>query len=457
MKARVLDFLEPPIQSSKLSREAFAIALRHGRGSVVMHLRAHGMDDVEDLVLAACLEEQCIESQCEGSRAPWMYSLFKGTPAYPRFVDAIVAAVPHSLRNTDGDHLRALAGLMARDGDAQAADALRSFVWAQDFSGPDIIGAADLTAIDGMPAVVEMVRRLGTVIQLDADVCVELLGFLIDNSLVFDTVMAQLKGLAVGDEAIAAYVAEQERDYARFARSDYAHAARVAGKPKRVQRFMRRNPVEVILAAASCKSSDHYQFQEFGRRASKEDLDRVLDHLRVESDPQACENLLHVFSSGTLTCLDDRVWELANHNSPGVRQAAKTAMYCLSDPRLRELARQRVGDPAFSCKSAHELQRFDLNFEPGDETLILGALERQSVDGEDAYNLCYYAVQLCTEARSPALAGVALWVYRTSPCTICRRHAVEMLLEWDCLPAHIATECRYDASDELRALMHKAF
>ncbi|NHZ65550.1 hypothetical protein [Massilia genomosp. 1] len=456
MKARVLKFLESPIQSSKLSREAFAIALRHGRGSVVMHLREHGMDGVEDLVLAACLTEQCLDSQCEGSRAPWTYSLFKGTPAYPRFVDAIVAAIPHSLRDTDGDHLRALAGLMARDGDAQAADALRSFVWAQDFSGMHIIGAAELTAIDGMPAVVEMARRLGTVIQQDPEASVDLLGNLIDDSLPIETVVAELKRVAAGNAAVAAYVANKDEGDAIYARWDYSYAARQAGAWKRHQRFMHRNPVEVILAAASCKSSGRYQFQEFGRLASKEDLDRVLDHLQLESDPQACENLLLVFSSGTLSHLDDRVWELANHSSPGVRQAAETAMSCLSDPRLRELARQRVGDPVFSFKSAWELQRFDLNFEPGDETLIQAALERQSVDGEDAYKLCYYAVQLCTEARSPALAGVALWVYRTSPCTICRRHAVEMLLEWDCLPAHIAAECRYDASDELRALMQKA-
>ncbi|NHZ34059.1 hypothetical protein [Massilia rubra] len=423
----------------------------------MMHLRAHGMDDVEDLVLAACLEEQCIESQCEGSRAPWMYSLFKGTPAYPRFVDAIVAAVPHSLRDTDGDHLRQLAGLMAGDGDLQAAAALRSFVWTQDFSGGALIGAGELTKIDGMPAVVEMARRLGTVLQQDAEASVDSLGSLIEDVLSFDAVVAELKRLAASDEAVAAYSANQANLYAFYARYDHAYAARVAGEPKRVQRFMRKNPVEVILAAASCTSSGRYQFQKFGRLASKEDLDRVLEHLQLESDPQACENLLHVFSSGTLIRLDDRVWELANHSSPGVRQAAETAMSCFSDPRLRELARQRVGDPAFSFKSAWELERFHLNFEPGDETLILAALERQSVDGEDAYKLCYYAVQLCTEARSPALAGVALWVYRTSPCTICRRHAVEMLLEWDCLPAHIATECRYDASDELRALMHKAF
>lgn len=449
----MMNFLEPPIQSTRLSREAFATALRHGRGSAVMHLREHGMDDVEDLVLAACLANQCLDSQCEGSRAPWMYSLFKGTPAYPRFVDAIVAALPQSLRDYDGDHLRALAGLMARDGDAQAAHALRSYVWSQDFSGSRIIGAAELTALDGMPAVVEMARRLGTVIQQDPKASVDMLGNLIEDFLPFDTVVAELKRVAAGNAAVAAYVANKEKGDASYARWDYSHEARKAGAWKRHQRFMDRNPVDTILAAASCKSSQHYQFQKFGSLACQEDLERVLERLRIESDPDACEKLLVVFYWAELTHLDDRIFELASHSAPGVRAAAEIVMRRLTDPRVRELARRRVGDAAFSSKSAWDLELFDLNYGPGDETLILAALERQSVDGIEAYKLGYSAMQLCSQARSPALAGVALWVYRTCPCTIRRRHAVEMLLEWDCLPAHIAAECRYDASDQLRALM----
>lgn len=405
-------------------------------------------------MLAACLADQCLDSQCEGSRAPWMYSLFKGTPAYPRFVHAIVAALPHSLRDSDGDHLRTLAGLMARDGDAQAADALRSFVWSQDFSASGIVGAAELTALDGMPAVVEMARRLGTVIQQDPEASVHLLGNLIDDSLSFETVVAELKWVAAGNAAVAAYIANKDNGDAIYARWDYSHSARQAGAWKRHQRFMDRNPVDTILAAASCKSSHHDQFQKFGSLACQEDLERVLERLRIESDPDACEKLLVVFYRAELTHLDDRICELASHSAPGVRAAAAMVMRRLADPRVRELARRRVGDAAFSSKSAWDLELFDLNYGPGDETLILAALDRQSVDGIEAYGLAYYAVQLCTEARSPALAGVALWVYHTCPCTICRRLAVEMLLEWDCLPAHIAAECRYDASDQLRALMH---
>ncbi|UOD28429.1 hypothetical protein INH39_23670 [Massilia violaceinigra] len=436
----------------KLSREDFAVALRHGRGCVVMHLREHGMDGVEDLVLAACLEDQCIDSQYGDYRAPWIYSLFKDSPAYPRFVDAIVAAIPHSQGDTDGSQLRELASLMGRDGDLQATSALRDLVWTQPFSSKRIIGAADLSAVDGLAAVVEMARRLGRFILQNPHECVDALGCLAGYAIPVEAALAELKRVAASDREVAAYLAAEADFDAVIARYDYMREQRAAGEQKRGERFLRKNPVESILAAASCKSSDLYLFQQFGRWAGKEDLERVLERLRVENDTEACKKLLRVFSLATVTHVDERIWKLKSHSAPEVRDAAEGILFNLSDPRVRDMARQRVSDPAFSSKKAWELGLFELNFEPGDESLILSALERQTVDGEDAYDLCAYAMGICTSVRSPALAGVALWVYRTSPSAVSRCKAVKMLLEWDSLPAHIAAESRYDASEELRAL-----
>ncbi len=452
MRARLLKFLEPPIQSTKLSREAFAAALKHGRGAVVMHVRDHGMDDVEDLLLAACLENHCFDRQCEGSRAEWMYSLFKGTPAYPRFAGPILAALASSVDDYDGDQLRELASLMGRDGDLAAASALRSFVWAQTFSADRILGSVALCALDGMPAVVEMARRLGTVVQQDPDAWVDTVDRLTDETLPFDDVFAELKRAAAGDEAVAAYVAREEAMIVRDAAHDRPPESEAARTKRRGEEFMSQNPCDTILAAAARKSGGRGLFLQFGRWAGKDDLIRILDHLRVEPDPEVAEKLLWIFRRATLPYLDEHVWELASHGTIDVRNVAVLALSNLNHPRVRELGRARLGDPTFSSEFSDEIELFKNSFQPGDETLILAALERQSVDGDEAHALGGSAIDVCTSVRSPALAGVALWVYRTNPCSVCRRQAVELLQEWDCLPAHIADECRYDASEELRAL-----
>ncbi|NHZ87748.1 hypothetical protein F2P45_01680 [Massilia sp. CCM 8733] len=444
--------LESPIQPTKLSREAFAAALKHGRGAVVMHVREHGMDDVEDLVLAACIEDRCFDRQCEGSRAGWMYSLFKGTPAYHRFVGPILAALANSTDDRDADQLRELASLMGRDGDLEAASALRSFVWAQTFSADSVLGAAALCALDGIPAVVEMARRLGKVVQQDPDAWVDTVDRLTDDALPFDDVFAELKRVAAGDEAVAAYVAREEARIARDAAHDRSPESEAARTKRRGEEFMSQNLCDTILAAAARKSTGRGLFLQFGRWAGEEDLTRILDHLRVEPDPKVAEKLLWIFRRATLPYLDEHVWELASHSAIDVRNAAVRALSNLSDARVRELGRARLGDPGFSSEFSEEIELFKNSFQPGDETLILAALERQPVDGDDAHALASSAIDVCTSVRSPALAGVAQWVYRTNPCSICRRQAVELLLEWDCLPAHIAAECRHDASEDLRAL-----
>ncbi|NHZ39258.1 hypothetical protein [Massilia aquatica] len=414
------------------------------------------MDDVEDLVLAACIEDQCYDRQCEGNRAEWMYSLFKGTPAYPRFAGPILTALASSVDDYDGDQLRELASLMGRDGDLEAACALRSFVWAQSFSADTVLGAAALCALDGMPAVLEMARRLGEVVQQDPDAWVDTVDRLTGYALPFDAVFAELKRVAAGDEAVAAYVAREDARIASDAAHDRPPESQAARTKRRGEEFMKQNPCDAILAAATRESAGRGYFLLFGRWAGEEDLIRILDHLRVEPDPKVATKLLWIFRRATLPYLDEHVWELASHSDIGVRNAAVMALSNLSHPRVRALGHARLGDPKFSSAFSEEIELFKNSFQPGDETLILAALERQSVDGDEAHALGSRAIDVCISVRSPALAGVALWVCRTNPCSVCRRQAVELLQEWDCLPAHIADECRYDASEELRALIGQA-
>lgn len=419
-----------------------------------MHVRDHGLDGVEDLVLAACLEDQCYDRQCEGSRAEWTYDLFKGTPAYARFAGPILAALARSTDDDDGDQLRELAGLMACGGDLQAASALRSFVWKQAFSDDSVLGAIQICALDGMPAAVELARRLGTVLQDDPEASVDNLSRLIEDALPYDAVLAELKRVAGSDVAVAAYVVMEEENNpgAGQESGQYDLAAR---EQQRKDAFMSEYPIDVILAAASGKKRGNYRFLDFGRWACKADLDRVLDRLHIENDTDACERLLWVFRKAPLPRLDERVWELASHSVPEIRYAAVVALSGISHPRVHELARTRLADPEFSSDVFEDVELFKNNFQAGDEVLILAALERQAVDGTQAHALGCSEIEVCTSASSPALAGVAQWVYRTNPCAICRREIVELLLEWRCLPADIALECRFDALKKLRDLAHK--
>jgi hypothetical protein len=430
---------------------------------VVLHLREHCMDGVDDMVMAACLEEQGFDPQCEGSRAAWIHGLFKGTPAYPRFAASILAAVARGANRDDdrddddddddsydGAQLRHLASLMGRDGDLAAASCLRTVVWGRLSSGQGLLGASAVCALDGMSAIIAVARHVGQVLQQDPEDWSDSLNTLTGEAVSFDDALAELRRLAHADPAIAAFLAREDANIARDAPDQRSDLERDADNRRYRDAFIRDNPVESIIAAAAGTSSARRPFLRFGEAATVDDLERILDHLREQADPDACEKLLWVFRRATLPRVDERVWALASHDAAGVRNAALVALSGLCHPRVRALGLERLRNPGFSSASSDALALFEHNFEPGDEALILSALERQAVDGDAAHALGSAALDICASVQSPLLAGLAQWVYRTNPCTICRSQAVHHLLEWHCLPAHIAAEGRHDASEELR-------
>jgi hypothetical protein len=58
-----------------LSREQFALALRHGLGRAHLHIERYGIGDCGDLLLAACLETQAYDRQIESDRIRWTFPL----------------------------------------------------------------------------------------------------------------------------------------------------------------------------------------------------------------------------------------------------------------------------------------------------------------------------------------------------------------------------------------------
>ena len=54
---------------------------------------------------------------------------------------------------------------------------------------------------------------------------------------------------------------------------------------------------------------------------------------------------------------------------------------------------------------------------------------------------------------TPQAAPSLLLLYENGPCSLCRRHCVELLLKLDALPTSLRAECRYDADEDTRKLV----
>jgi len=418
-----------------------------------MHVLAFGMDGLEDLILSACLENQAYDGQCEGNRARWMYEMIRNTPVCARVSEFIVEFMQGNEIDRDSEQVCTIAALMGRDGDVRAASAVRDYVWAQELDDGFLTGASAVISLDGIPAVVEVARRLGHYLQEHPGEYFDSLDTLTEGTPLFDHAMAELQRMAADDAAISVYLAAQKEEEARSETNKSE-----AGQSTLLERLradsLRDDPVARILAAAANHDrTGKGPFMKFGRWASTEHLDRILDELHVESNPETCLRMLWIFRKATLPRFDNRIWSLAQDGPAELRAAALKALSTLKDPRLGDLGRARLMGGTFSPDDAEVIDLFIHNFRTGDETLLLAALRELTIDDDEAHFLGSSVIDVCEENNSPALSDLLHWIYSSNPCTICRKQAIQLLIASGSLAESTAIECLHDASRDIRDIV----
>jgi hypothetical protein len=434
----------------RLTRDEFAKALRDGRGAALLHALEFGLEGIEDLVQAACLRNPAFDSQCEGSRGQWLYRMFKDTGSLPRISVALLNALSDESEEYSYDQLCELAQLLARDGNADAASVLRDFVLGQDFleqSSP--VGCNSLVLLDGMPALIEIVRRYGRMLIADANQYVEDFEDLTEGSGLRAEANSVLLALAPLDQAVDAYMRNNaRRTFEQTSKSDQSENERL--NAVRVN-YLKKYSLDSILANAAAKKGEYPgSFDGFGRFAPDSDLELVFQRLLSESDPEICLRLFWVFRRGTLPRLDSRLWEFAEHEDNRLREAAMTAISGVRDPAVGNYGRGQLvltGDPIY-------IQLLIKNSRPGDERAILDVLGKWTFEDDDVHHRSFAVEAFCKEIGSPAAADLLEWICTHNPCSICRRDAFKILVELACPSPALVHECLHDAHSDTVKLAH---
>lgn len=426
---------------------SFTTALHQGRGSAYLHLRDVPSDELFEVLLDACLHDRAFDRQCEGSRTDWLYSLIAHDD---RLCAAIIDAFEKPCEEQDCSQVANLVGLIARNGNLKAAEALRRS-WAEN----DLAGDVAIIALDGLPAALEVVRRLGQRLLEHPDEYIDSLDSLIDDEVLCEQVLSELRLIAPGDAGISAYLDQHQRRVDEQVEDDkLTNAQRQQRWAQHSKDFIAKNPAARILELARQPGKgQRFLFSQFGRLAPDSERQVILQALASEPDPEVQRWLLGVFRAEGLHAWDDTVWNLAHSDIEGVRFAATRALILLEDERIGEFARRRIGAGDISGERCDEIQLFANHYQPGDALLILNALERAKTDTEGMHRLGMSALSICQANPDVRLAEVAVFIYRTNPCTLCRGDIVEWMKDLDCLPGWIANECRFDASAETRAMI----
>lgn len=94
------------------------------------------------------------------------------------------------------------------------------------------------------------------------------------------------------------------------------------------------------------------------------------------------------------------------------------------------------------------------NYKPGDFKIIESILSRLS-DIDFKHDVGMDLIEIANVQKTLELTACYLWVYENTPCSICRRRILKILIELKQAPKHILTECLKDCSSDIRELAAK--
>jgi len=442
-----------------LSREQFSVALENGRGAALRHALHHGIEELEDLVLNACLNNLSFDPQCEGHRADWLYRILKQSPRYAYFSNHIVKALQQCSEEHSLDQVCEIAARMACDGDVKAESALRQFFWSQNFvthALPD--GAHAICMVDGLDAIADMARCTGSALKSG-----EISSFwwslddLVEDEGVRDKSLMLLQQLSKSDADIAAFV---ENILQKIAKREMEASVTPEQHNARYQEYRERLlgewTVEKVLSSAGGTEQTKWFYTKFGRYAEDIDLKAILKRLETEVDPEVCLRLMWVFRRAIPSYIPGRVWLLAQHPDERLRWAATEFLAHICDAEVGAFGRAQLQDSKYLADNPALIKLFVKNYQAGDEGLMISALLDVCADEDTAHQLALCALDVCQNNSVANLKVIANWIYQTCPCTICRTGAVTWLIKTGTIQPHVLDEYQYDADDGAAELVREA-
>lgn len=446
-----------------LTREQFRSAIEKGLGRALLHVRAAGLADVEDLFIDACLHHKAYDAQCEGERAPWLMQIFDAGGAEARIAQQVTSQLGQPTdQYWDAVHRCQMARELARRGCAEARERLYANLRKWPTFG-NLIAADEIVELDGAAGLVHVAEFQGRLCESNPEFSA------CDNViLVFESVHGKESARRVLDAAsatspdVAAYLkhldaqeAERRASVEAARQSDAAASGdrqMVASRSGPSFRGVRMRQVTAADVIRQIEQEDpqHRGFwcRQWGRCARADQLPPVFERLVSESDPIRLAKFLRVFSIRALDNFDARLLPLASHADREVRTRAIVALSNYQHPEVRRLAIERIGAGRLA---ESELTLLNKNYQPGDAALI-----ERSIQGpfnvDDLHGVMLDATELFGLHPLAESAAIMLLANEKTPCAMCRYHAVKNLLAAGTAPEWLIDECRFDSYDETRDL-----
>lgn len=439
-----------------LTRDQFADALKRGHGRALMHVQAHGLAGIEDLFLQACTHDYAWDSQCEGSRAPWLIEMLVASGEESRLVGTMLPGLA-ALDDPwwHGQHRVDMLMHLAKRGHGEARNLLYASLRVVERGDASAeFGFEEIIELDGAEGLLRVADWHGRRILADpqGENPQSSYWYSFDEVSDWKAAWALLEREAEHNANIAAYLDQCRKD-----------EAGEADQAPRIDDSLGKSADEVIQAVeASSEGNRVGWLRRWSQNvASPEDRARVFEQLLRTTDVGKLRSYMHVLAFAPLPHFDARLLPYVDHADDFIPGYAFQALAHFQHPAVRAFAVSRLRG---GTGSGGEFGLLVKNFVPGDEALIASVLRfpheelrRDDWRESEALGVLHWQLsdllKVFGEHPDADATPTMLFCCEHNPCATCRQRALDILMSRGDAPDWLLEECRHDASDDIRQLV----
>lgn len=427
-----------------IKKHNLANALAKGLGRTFEYIKQKKAEELRPDLLNACLHSLVYDRQCEESRAEWLFELINLTDEVEYYRQNILQALPDANDDWDIQQLYELAAIWAKKGDREAKQVIYEAFKKQEFNA-SWLGGTEIIEIDGVTGLLNVAEIFGGKLLKDEELWE-------DDSLISeasDRFSAEIVWHALEERSkinlnVKAYLDEvisyrQKKE------------ERKNSKTRTTRKILE---LDTVLEQIEKATRHSYPLIRFGKYAEEKEIEHINERLIIETRREQLIRYLWVFRNRKMPKLDSRLLNWAEQSQDEeMQEAAISSLAKNQDDSIRNLAIKLLQkQPESIYLSAIEL--LINNYRSGDFQLVESVL---TVCEERAFNHAVGCdlIDLTQAQKSLELVNCLLWVYQNTPCTYCRREAVEILIELKQMPEALLKECLHDCSSEIRNLAAK--
>lgn len=436
-----------------------------GRCNIVLQ-KSEKIEKYKDVVLWGCLHNLAFDTQCEGTRADYVYKLTKYFSDDEYFLNPIVEAFEKykSKDQWEFHHLTWLLQCFAADENKHAFEALqkkykflhsrlinkRSFRM-YDFER-DYFEAIcfSLKALGGIDEILEIACDMGELFEKNPHY----------SGSDFDWFCSQMSDSFGGRKLNSILKLEAEKSkYIKIFYENYTKAL------SELQSFI-KTPIEPLSALdikkeidekGTLQISEKVRFKRLSEETEKEKLAKIIID---EPNEDKKAELLSTFTNLKIPFLfipHNTLIEYAKSTNENLKTVAIDILTeCVSD-EARAFGFELLKDEENNKIKAIKILL--CNYTKNDKDFLLSLLENIKVDydEENGWHEIGMKILDLNDSGVKLPKEFLLYIYNTTLCSNCREYAIRALAKRRALTKDIIEECRFDSNDDISSYVNRCF